>query len=446
MNTEKDRQGTEAQRDEGTKCKAAPIPRVPIPSGSGVVATITVLLLMTGQALAQPCGGYEVTAIIQTPVDCGFGFDITTGLGLNDDGAVVGFYWCSGWEHEEAFVWTADEGFVTLERPQGVLSARAVDINDEGIICGTVVVSGLGNRGFVYGYEGDQFTILDVPPGGNWSQTRAINGKGEIVGFWGDIVKGPSPLAFVWRDGEMINIHPDFGTVKSDANGINASGLVTGWMGSSVATDAHAFIWDNGRVTEVPPIPGGVTSKGNRINTRRQLAISGKFNDDHPRGFISGGFLWDKGRWTDLGMLPGYDSMALKGLNDAGDIVGWSRAIESSNEPDVGFVWRDGVMKNLNNLIAPAAELEISRAEGINESGQITGQATSPDGLVAFVLTPIEPRLGDLDGDCQVGVADLLILLGNWGSCDKCAACPADLDNNCVVNVKDLLTLLGNWG
>ena len=266
------------------------------------------------------------------------------------------------------------------------------------------------------------------------------------MGFWGDTINGPSPLAFLWRDGEIIDIHPDFGTVKSDAKGINASGVVTGWMGSSVATDAHAFIWDNGRVTEVPPIPGGVTSRGNRINTRRQLAISGKFNDDHPRGFISGGFLWEKGRWTDLGMLPGYDSMALKGLNNAGDIVGWSRAIESSNEPDVGFVWRDGVMKNLNNLIAPAAELEISRAEGINESGQITGQATSPDGLVAFVLTPIEPRLGDLDGDCQVGVADLLILLGNWGSCDKCAACPADLDNNCVVNVKDLLTLLGNWG
>ena len=79
-------------------------------------------LLLAAPVTAQiPCGGYEVTAIIQTPVDCGFGFDITTGLGLNDHGAVVGFYWCSGWEHEEAFVWTAEEGFVTLERPQGVV-------------------------------------------------------------------------------------------------------------------------------------------------------------------------------------------------------------------------------------------------------------------------------------------------------------------------------------
>ena len=399
---------------------------------------------MTGHALAQPCGGYEVTAIIQTPVDCGFGFDITTGLGLNDDGAVVGFYWCSGWEHEEAFVWTAEEGFVTLERPQGVVSARAVDINDEGIICGTVVVSGLGNRGFVYGYEGAQFTILGTLPGGNWSEAHGINARGQITGFWGNNLIGPWQ-AFIWENGEMIDLGPSIGGLDNRALGINDNGAITGWWRED-GGERIAFVWEDGKVTSLGPIPGGFTSTGTAINCRGRLTVGGNFNDDHPEGFISGGFLWKKGRWTDLGMLPGYDSMALKGLNDAGDIVGWSRAIESSNEPDVGFVWRDGVMKNLNNLIAPAAELEISRAEGINESGQITGQATSPDGLVAFVLTPIEPRLGDLDGDCQVGVADLLILLGNWGSCDKCAACPADLDNNCVVNVKDLLTLLGNWG
>ena len=89
-----------------------------------------ICLMLSAQAVAQPCGGYEVTAIIQTPVDCGFGFDTTTAVGLNDDGDVVGYYWCSGWEHKEAFVWTAKEGFVTLERPQGIESARAVGINE----------------------------------------------------------------------------------------------------------------------------------------------------------------------------------------------------------------------------------------------------------------------------------------------------------------------------
>jgi len=43
-------------------------------------------------------------------------------------------------------------------------------------------------------------------------------------------------------------------------------------------------------------------------------------------------------------------------------------------------------------------------------------------------------------------VADLLILLGFWGSCTYCDNCLADLDGDCTVGVKDLLILLGNWG
>ncbi len=54
--------------------------------------------------------------------------------------------------------------------------------------------------------------------------------------------------------------------------------------------------------------------------------------------------------------------------------------------------------------------------------------------------------LGDLDFDGVVGVADLLILLGNWGPCADCKDCPADIDGDCTVGVKDLLILLGNWG
>lgn len=54
---------------------------------------------------------------------------------------------------------------------------------------------------------------------------------------------------------------------------------------------------------------------------------------------------------------------------------------------------------------------------------------------------------GDLNGDGLVGVSDLLILLGHWGSCpDPCPpTCPGDIDGDCTVGVLDLLVLLGNW-
>ena len=50
-------------------------------------------------------------------------------------------------------------------------------------------------------------------------------------------------------------------------------------------------------------------------------------------------------------------------------------------------------------------------------------------------------KLGDLDGDGTIGVADLLAQLAAWGPCAACdtpQACPADLDDDCTVGVSDL--------
>ncbi|MCH7849740.1 MAG: hypothetical protein IIB53_15440 [Planctomycetes bacterium] len=52
----------------------------------------------------------------------------------------------------------------------------------------------------------------------------------------------------------------------------------------------------------------------------------------------------------------------------------------------------------------------------------------------------------DLDDSNNVGVKDLLILLGTWGPCPKKGDCPADFDDSNDVGVKDLLILLGAWG
>lgn len=50
---------------------------------------------------------------------------------------------------------------------------------------------------------------------------------------------------------------------------------------------------------------------------------------------------------------------------------------------------------------------------------------------------------GDLNGDDVIDVSDLLILLGDWGSCP---GCPADINGDNVVDVSDLLILLSVWG
>ena len=88
----------------------------------------------------------------------------------------------------------------------------------------------------------------------------------------------------------------------------------------------------------------------------------------------------------------------------------------------------------------------------INPNGSFTmiGDIVSTGGVrpeSIVVWDPQSPNTpGDLDGDGSVGVADLLILLANWGPCADCDNCPADIDGDCIVSIADLLILLANWG
>ncbi len=50
---------------------------------------------------------------------------------------------------------------------------------------------------------------------------------------------------------------------------------------------------------------------------------------------------------------------------------------------------------------------------------------------------------GDIDGDGEVSIVDLLSLLAAWGANPGHAA---DLDGDGVVGILDLLSLLGAWG
>jgi subtilisin-like proprotein convertase family protein len=51
------------------------------------------------------------------------------------------------------------------------------------------------------------------------------------------------------------------------------------------------------------------------------------------------------------------------------------------------------------------------------------------------------PCVGDVDGDSEVGVSDLLTAIDQWGGPGS-----ADINNDGVVNVTDLLAIVGAWG
>ncbi|HIA72803.1 MAG TPA: hypothetical protein EYO01_08940 [Phycisphaerales bacterium] len=49
---------------------------------------------------------------------------------------------------------------------------------------------------------------------------------------------------------------------------------------------------------------------------------------------------------------------------------------------------------------------------------------------------------GDVDGNGVVNTADILAVIGAWGSCSGCAE---DLDGDGLVGVSDVLTVIGSW-
>lgn len=79
-----------------------------------------------------------------------------------------------------------------------------------------------------------------------------------------------------------------------------------------------------------------------------------------------------------------------------------------------------------------------------SEQGLILG-CTDPNALnyssVANVLLDCEYALGDLTGDGEIGIDDLLLFLGGIGCMEDCG--DYDLNGDGVVNINDLLMILG---
>ncbi len=387
---------------------------------------------------------YEVTAIIAGFECPPFGLAAVNPSALNEAGDVAGHVTCPAGV-TRAFRWTAETGLELIPMPPQTSQSRALAISGAKVVGWFANSNELGITGFLYDFETDQFTSLGTLPGGNWSEAHGINALGQITGFWGNNLIGPWQ-AFIWENGKMIDIGPSIGGLNNRALGINDIGAITGWWRED-GGERLAFVWEDGEVNSLGPIPKGFSSTGQAINDLGNVAGDGKIVLDDGETIVVQSFLWAENQMTNLGTLPDTTFTRARSINNQTRIVGYCHNQFLTDQ--AAFIWQDGVIAALNNLIPFDPNLNLERAMGINNAGQIAVAARSDDlnASVGVLLSLIEKGIpGDLDNDGQVGVKDLLILLGDWGSCDNCSNCPADLDNNCVVGVPDLLILLGNWG
>jgi probable HAF family extracellular repeat protein len=271
--------------------------------------------------------------------------------------------------------------------------------------------------------------------------TARYTNNGQIVGTTFNPPTN-SNEALLWEGGVMTILGPVL-MPWSVARDINEVGQVVGW---SWMGEEHAFLWENGDVIDLGVVPGGFSSKATAVNNVGQVVGWGYVSHPTMQPGAPQAFLWQDGEMIVLGTLPDpdYDVCWALDINDVGQIVGH---FGSSVIPNAraAFIWQDGVMTPLNDLIVPDQEAEIIEARAINDSGQVAGLGGFQGDLVGILLTPQQP-IGDLNGDGTVGIVDFLMLLARWGPCADFNNCPADLDADCLVGISDFLILIANWG
>ncbi|MHC4217896.1 MAG: DNRLRE domain-containing protein [Planctomycetota bacterium] len=101
--------------------------------------------------------------------------------------------------------------------------------------------------------------------------------------------------------------------------------------------------------------------------------------------------------------------------------------------------WLDSPAVNSGWLLkGNEAEVQTAKKFASRESTQIE--------LRPVLTIEFDACRWDLDGNGDVGVTDLLLLLSGFGPCAGGDDCPADFDGDGVVGVTDLLALIGHFG
>jgi len=123
---------------------------------------------------------------------------------------------------------------------------------------------------------------------------------------------------------------------------------------------------------------------------------------------------YENGTWHSMGVLGGpnedpiYTSSTAWDVNNRGQAVGNSTTDEGRHH---AFIYANGVMLDLNSVLGENSGVTLTDALGINDRGQITGQASVPGvGFVAYLLTPTLDTF-----ELDVTYANPLVLEGGAG-------------------------------
>lgn len=296
--------------------------------------------------------------------------------GINDAAQVVGSAGVCCTSETYGFVW--DAGAATALQDPSIWHSEALAINATGQVAGfayPIVEAGTSRaQAFIYtnGVRQDLGTL-----GGHSSEAYGINALGVATGW--SLSSDGAQHAFVF-DGLMTDLGT-LGGASSGGAGINDHGHVTGWA-LTVSGEQHAFVSDEAGMHDLGTL-GGHTSYGQAINNAGHVAGWSTLGPD----LLAHAALFDGTAWKDLGTLGGEQSYGL-GVNGSDQVVGFSM---DTREEQRAFIYTGGVMFNLNDISdAKQKGWTLAVASGINTRGDIAGSGLINGQLHAFLLTSVQ--------------------------------------------------------
>jgi probable HAF family extracellular repeat protein len=203
---------------------------------------------------------------------------------------------------------------------------------------------------------------------------------------------------------------PGVGLNAVEATGINNSGQVVGFCGYSAGflTEVyHAFLYSGGQMQDLgilSTLPFRDSSYATGINNAGQV-VGYSFQAGLIQSW-NGAFLYSGGQMQDLGNLLNNpligQGAAANGINNTGQIVGWS--VTGDGSTSHAFLYSGGQMQDLGTI--GGTDLNSS-AIGINDSGQVAGDSYTAGGAEhAFLYSGGKMQdLGTLGGTSSTAIA-----------------------------------------